>query len=145
MTDLSYPRRRVSNFPSFLCLFLLILSWSAAAGPLDGDFDRLERALRLKPMQKEQFEVAVASTRRSLLAVAMAGLQVKERIAQELAKPRPDLNALYDIHEQVIEQNKPLFRETRNEWQKLYALLDDEQVGIAKRYLEDKLNILVPK
>lgn len=134
---------RASRFISFL--FLLVLSWAAAAGPLDGDFDRLERALRLKPMQKEQFDVAVASTRRALLAVAMAGLQVKERISQELSKPRPDLNALYDIHEQVIEQNKPIFRETRNEWQKLYALLDDEQTAIAKRYIEDKLNILVPK
>ena len=134
---------RASRFISFL--FLLVLSWGAAAGPLDGDFDRLERALRLKPMQKEQFDVAVASTRRALLAVAMAGLQVKERISQELSKPRPDLNALYDIHEQVIEQNKPIFRETRNEWQKLYALLDDEQTAIAKRYIEDKLNILVPK
>ena len=143
MADLSYPHRRVSRFISFL--FLLVLSFGAAAGPLDGDFDRLERALRLKPMQKEQFDVAVGSTRRALLAVAMAGLQVKERISQELSKPRPDLNALYDIHEQVIEQNKPIFRETRNEWQKLYALLDDEQTAIAKRYIEDKLNILVPK
>ena len=134
---------RASRFISFL--FLLVLSLGAAAGPLDGDFDRLERALRLKPMQKEQFDVAVASTRRALLAVAMAGLQVKERISQELSKPRPDLNALYDIHEQVIEQNKPIFRETRNEWQKLYALLDDEQTAIAKRYIEDKLNILVQK
>ena len=134
---------RASRFISFL--FLLVLSWGAAAGPLDGDFDRLERALRLKPMQKKQFDVAVGSTRRALLAVAMAGLQVKERISQELSKPRPDLNALYDIHEQVIEQNKPIFRETRNEWQKLYALLDDEQTAIAKRYIEDKLNILVPK
>ena len=143
MAPSSYPRRRVSNFIAFL--LLLVLSFAAAAGPLDGDFDRLERALRLKPMQKEQFDVAVASTRRALLAVAMAGLQVKERISQELSKPRPDLNALYDIHEQVIEQNKPIFRETRNEWQKLYALLDDEQTAIAKRYIEDKLNILVPK
>lgn len=143
LTNVSYPRRRVSSFLSFLVL--LFVSWSAAGGPLDGDFDRLERALRLKPMQKEQFDVAVASTRRSLLAVAMAGLQVKERITRELSKPRPDLNALYDIHEQVIEENKPLFRETRNEWQKLYALLDEEQVAIAKRYIEDRLNILVPK
>ena len=143
MADLSHPRRRVPNFLAFFTL--LFLSWSAAAGPLDGDFDRLERALRLTPAQKEQFDVAVASTRRSLLAVAMAGLQVKERISRELAKPRPDLNALYDIHEQVIEENKPIFRETRNEWQKLYALLDDQQLATAKRYIEDKLNILVPK
>jgi hypothetical protein len=126
-------------------LALFFISFGAMAGPFDRDFERLERQLRLKPAQKEQFDQAVAATQRALLAVAMSGLQIKERIAQELAKPRPDLNTLYDIHEQVIEQNKPLFREARNEWQELYGLLDEEQVAIAKRYIEDKLNILVPK
>ena len=130
---------------ALLAIVLAAFSFGAVAGPLDPEFDRLERALRMKPAQKEQFDIAVAATHRALLAVAMAGLQVKERISQELAKPRPDLNTLYDIHEQVIEQNKPLFREARNEWQKLYGLLDEEQVAIAKRYIEDKLNILVPK
>jgi hypothetical protein len=127
-----------------LCL-LLFLPAPALAGPFDADFDRLELSLRLKPDQKAQFDVAVGATKRALLAVAMSGLQIKERVARELEKPRPDLNVLYDIHEQVIEQNKPLFREARNEWSKLYALLDPEQVDIAKRYIEDKLNILVPK
>ena len=141
--EMSYPRRRVSSF--LLLLAFLFISFGANAGPFDRDFERLERQLRLKPAQKEQFDHAVAATQRALLAVAMSGLQIKERIAQELAKPRPDLNTLYDIHEQVIEQNKPLFREARNEWQKLYGLLDEEQVAIAKRYIEDKLNILVPK
>ncbi len=140
---MSYRRRPVSNFLAFI--FLLLLSWTAAAGPFDADFDRLERALRLKPAQKEQFDVAVAASKRALLAVAMAGLQVKERVSAELAKDRPDLNALYDIHEQVIEQNKPIFREARDAWSKLYELLDPEQVAIAKRYIEDRLNILVPK
>ena len=128
----------------FALVFLLLTSWAAVAGPFDRDFERLERALRLKPAQKEQFDVAVGATQRALLAVAMAAMQVKERISQELAKSRPDLNALYDIHEQVIEQNKPIFREARQEWSKLFSMLDDEQVGIAKRFIEDKLNILVP-
>ena len=127
-----------------LAALLLALSFGAGAFPLDRDFERLERQLRMKPAQKEQFDVAVASTKRALLAVAMSGLQIKERMTQELAKPRPDLNTLYDIHEQVIEQNKPLFREARIEWQRLYELLDPDQVAIAKRYIEDKLNILVP-
>ena len=100
--------------------------------------------LRLKPAQKAQFDVAVGATKRALLAVAMAGLQVKERVSKELEKPRPDLNTLYDIHEQVIEQNKPLFREVRSEWSRLYALLDPDQVATTKRFIEDKLNLLVP-
>ena len=130
---------------ALLGIFLLALSFGAAAGPLDPEFDRLERALRLKPAQKVQFDVAVGASKRALLAVALAGMQVKERMLQELAKPRPDLNALYDIHDQVIEQNKPLFREARDEWTRLYAMLDPQQVDMVKRYLEDKLNILVPK
>ena len=143
MSNLSCPRRRVSNFLHFLAL--LLFSLGAAAGPLDTDFDRLERALRLKPAQKEQFELAVAATQRALFAVAMSGLQIKERLSKEFAKPLPDLNTVYDIHEQVIEQNKPLFREARDAWSKLFTMLDDEQVAITKRYIEDKLNVLVPK
>ena len=126
----------------FVLVFTLLLSLAASAGPLDLDFDRLERELRLKPPQKEQFDIAVGSTRRSLLAIAMSGMQIKDRLAEELAKPRPDLNTLYDIHEQVIEQNKPIFRETRVEWAKLYALLDADQAVIAKRYIEDRLRLL---
>jgi hypothetical protein len=124
----------------FLCCFALV----AKAGPLDPDFERLERALRLKPAQKEQYDVAVNATRRAILAVAMAGLQTKERVARELEKSRPDLNILYDIHEQVIEQNKPLFKDARTEWSKLFAMMDEEQTAITKRYIEDRLNLLVP-
>ena len=125
-------------------LALLCASLAVAAGPLDRDFDRLERQLRLLPEQKLQFDIAVAATQRALLAVAMSGLQIKERVSREFDKSRPDLNIIYDIHEQIVEQNKPLFREARNEWMKLHAMLDPEQVGIAKRYIEDKLDLLLP-
>jgi hypothetical protein len=125
----------------FLCCFALV----AEAGPLDPDFERLERALRLKPAQKEQYDIAVNATRRAILAVAMAGLQAKERVTKELEKTRPDLNILYDTYEQMIEQNKPLFREARNEWSRLFEMMDPEQSAIAKRYIEERLNLLVPK
>jgi hypothetical protein len=122
---------------------LLALSFGAHAGPLDRDFQKLERALRMNPAQKEQFDIAVGATQRALLAVAMAGMQIQERMRVEMDKPRPDLNLLYDIHEQVIEQNKPLFREAREEWMRLYALLDPEQVRVAKRYIEERLDLLL--
>lgn len=125
-------------------LALLCTSFAVAAGPIDRDFDRLERMLRLKPEQKAQFDLAVAATQRALLAVAMSGMQLKERVSREFDKSRPDLNIIYDIHEQLIEQNKPIFREARNEWMKLHAMLDPEQVAIAKRYIEDKLDLLLP-
>ena len=122
---------------------LVALSLGAHAGPLDRDFQKLERALRMNPAQKEQFDVAVGATQRALLAVAMAGMQIQERMRVEMDKPRPDLNLLYDIHEQVIEQNKPLFREAREEWMRLYALLDPDQVRVAKRYIEERLDLLL--
>jgi len=122
---------------------LLALSFGAHAGPLDRDFQKLERALRMNPAQKEQFDIAVGATQRALLAVAMAGMQIQERMRVEMDKPRPDLNLLYDIHEQVIEQNKPLFREAREEWMRLYALLDPDQVRVAKRYIEERLDLLL--
>jgi len=122
---------------------LVALSFGAHAGPLDRDFQKLERALRMNPAQKEQFDVAVGATQRALLAVAMAGMQIQERMRAEMDKPRPDLNLLYDIHEQVIEQNKPLFREAREEWMRLYALLDPDQVRVAKRYIEERLDLLL--
>jgi hypothetical protein len=122
---------------------LLALSFGANAGPLDRDFQRLERSLRLDPAQKEQFDIAVAATQRALLAVAMAGMQVQERMRAEMEKPRPDLNMLYDFHEQVIEQNKPLFREAREAWSSLFAMLDAEQVRIARRYIEQRLGVLL--
>jgi len=125
-------------------LVLLCASLSVAAGPMDRDFDRLERMLRLQPAQKAQFDLAVGATQRALLAVAMTGLQIKERVSREFDKSRPDLNVLYDIHDQLIEQNKPLFREARDEWARLYSMLDPEQVAIAKRYIEDKLDLLLP-
>jgi len=122
---------------------LVALSVGAHAGPLDRDFQKLERALRMNPAQKEQFDIAVGATQRALLAVAMAGMQIQERMRVEMDKPRPDLNLLYDIHEQVIEQNKPLFREAREEWMRLYALLDPEQVRVARRYIEERLDLLL--
>ena len=127
----------------FLASLLLLFSFGVQAGPLDPDFETLERALTLKPSQKIQFDVAVGATRRALLGVGLSGLQIKDRVAAELAKPRPDLNVIYEIHEQVVEQNKPLFREAKDEWSKLYPLLDDEQMAIARRYVEGKLSLLL--
>ena len=86
-----------------------------------------------------------AVVERLLHEIETGGEEAVRRISKELEKPRPDLNALYDIHEQVIEENKPLFREARTEWSKLYGLLDPDQVDVAKRYVEDKLNLLAPK
>jgi hypothetical protein len=128
---------------AFLAAFFLALSFGASAGPMDRDFDKLERSLRLTPEQKDQYDIAVASTKRALLAIAVSGMQVKERMERELNKDRPDLNMLYDFHDLIIQQNKPVFREAGEEWKKLHRMLDPDQVRIARRFIEDKLDLLL--
>ena len=124
--------------------FLLAFSASAAAFSIQvPDFDRLESQLKLRAAQKEQFDVAVSATQRALLAVAIAGLQAKERLTKEFSKPLPDLYAIYRVHEEAIAQTAPALRETRDEWEKLYATMDAEQVAAAKRFIREQLGLLV--
>ena len=130
-------------FRSLLAFFLVALGFSAAAQQLPFDFrqfDRLEEALELTPPQKEQYDIAVGATKRMLFHVAMAALQMKERLRDELAKPRPDLNILYELKDRIVEDGKPLRNEARDEWRKLYAMLSDDQVATLKRFIEDKLD-----
>jgi CelD/BcsL family acetyltransferase involved in cellulose biosynthesis len=120
---------------------LLAVSFGASATAMPR-FDKLEQTLKIRPEQKEQFDVAVGATQRALLSVALTAMQLKERLAQELSKPWPDLGALAEAHEAIIEQNRPIFKAAGEEWKKLYALLDDEQVEIAKSFLRENLSSL---
>jgi hypothetical protein len=119
---------------------LLLFSTGAAAYSVTvPDFGILEGQLRLRPAQKVQFDIAVAASQRALMAVAMSGLQAKERVAAELAKPLPDLNVLFQAHTEVVEMSAPLFRDAGAEWERLYRMLDRTQVEAAKRFLDDQL------
>jgi hypothetical protein len=103
-------------------------------------FGELEESLRLNPEQKAQFDTAVSASQRALLSVAFIGMQMKERIGTELAKPKPDLDAIARAQDEAIEQTRPAFREARVEWARLYALLDPAQVRIARDYVEQQLD-----
>jgi hypothetical protein len=119
---------------------LLALSTPARAYTIEvPDFGRLESDLRLKPLQKVQFDIAVQASQRALMSVALAGMQVKERLSTELAKPLPDLNALYGLHLEAYEMAAPNFREAKDEWERFYRLLDQRQVEATKRFLRDNL------
>jgi len=120
---------------------LLLACLGARAADLAG-FGDLERSLRLDPAQKAQFDVAVGATHRALLSVALAGLGLKDRIAEELAKPKPDLRALARAQDEVIDQARPAFREARDEWARFYALLDPAQVAQTRAFVERKLRAL---
>ena len=121
-----------------LSLLLLLLAFGASAAL--PSFDNLEQRLKIRPEQKEQFDITVGSTKRALLAVGIAALQLKDRLAQELAKDKPDFRAFARANEDVIDQTRPLFKEAGEQWKKLYALLDDEQVEIAKSFLREHLS-----
>jgi hypothetical protein len=115
---------------------LVAASLGATASALP-NFGELEQKLKIRPEQKDQFETAVGSTKRALFAVGLAALQLKQRLAQELMKDRPDFGALAREQQMVFEETRPLFREAGDEWKKLYAILDDEQVQIARSYLKE--------
>jgi hypothetical protein len=126
----------------WLGLFAALAVFSVPASAFEvriPDFPQLERQLRLTPLQKAQFDIAVASSHRALMAAALAGLQVKERLGNELSKPLPDLNVLFRMHEEVLELAAPPFREAAAEWERCFRLLDRRQVEAAKRFLRDNL------
>ena len=103
------------------------------------DFRQLERELWLKPQQKAQFDRAVEASHRALMSVALAGMEVKQRLSQEMAKTYPDLNVLYRIHEDVMFLAAPNFRDAAAEWERLYRMLDRRQVESVKRFLQETL------
>ena len=67
---------------------------------------------------------------------------LKQELADELSKKRPDLTGLLTSQRAAYELNAPLFAKASEEWSKLYALLEDDQVAIARRYVEKQLRSL---
>ena len=123
-----------------VALFLLGLSLAATAQSIPSPrFDELERRLQIRPEQKEQYEMAVGATKRALLAVGLSVMEMKQRLAEELAKPNPDFSVLFDGADRAFEQQRPLLEEAGRDWKKLYALLDDKQVEVVKQFLLDSL------
>ena len=124
----------------FLLAAAFTSSAFAAMPQLNLRLEKLEEALNLKPAQKEQYDVAVGATKRMLLQLTMAGLQAKQKLAEELAKPRPDFGVLWELREAVVEDGRSLRREAGEEWRKLYVMLDDDQVATLKRFIQDQAN-----
>jgi len=131
--------RMLLRFVAVAVIALAFIAPARAQLPqLNLKFDKLEQALNLSPAQKEQYDLAVGATKRMLFQVALVGLQVKEKLAAELAKPRPDFSALEEARRAIVEDGRTLRREARDEWRKLYAMLDDDQVRALRRFAEDQ-------
>lgn len=126
----------------FSLLFALVLLAPAWASAQLGDFSELERSLRLNPYQKQQFDVATAATQRAMVAIGLGAIQAKSRIAQELLKEKPDPDAFFMAQEELVDFAKPHLRAARDEWLRLYALMDDDQVRTARNYIESRLRKL---
>lgn len=125
----------------FLAVALLLTSVLAHASALPG-FDAFERSLRLDPAQKAQFDAATGATQRALVSAGLGALELKGRIAEELGKPHPDLNELARAQNAIVEQNRPLFRDARREWERFFAMLDPSQERRAREFVEAKLDSL---
>ena len=125
----------------FLLGALLVFACSgvAAQSVQMPDFKRLERELRLKPEQKAQYDVATTALKRSLIASASTLMELKSQLGDELSKSVPDFRALWDRQRKAYELNEPIYRETLEEWSRLYAQLEDKQVIVAKRFLREAL------
>jgi hypothetical protein len=131
--------RRLASWLGLLAVLAVFCSPASAFTIRIPEFELLERQLRLSPLQKAQFEIAVQASQRALMSAAIAGLQVKERLSAELGKPLPDPTELYRLHEEAVEMAAPSFREAATEWERLFRLLDRRQVESAKRFLRDNL------
>ncbi|HET7548301.1 MAG TPA: hypothetical protein VFJ86_11040 [Usitatibacter sp.] len=125
---------------SFLAAIVLIVAPALAHAAMLPGIGDLERSLHLDARQKAQFDVAVEATHRALASVGFAALQVKASIAAQLGKEHPDLGAIARAQEDAIERTRPLFREARREWERLYAMLDPRQVRKARAYVDAKLD-----
>jgi hypothetical protein len=123
---------------AFFAILLAVAALGACAQQMPR-FDTLEQRLKIRPEQKDQYDMAVGATKRALLAVGMSAMEMKQRLAEELMKPRPDFSRLADSYERIVDQHRPLFKEAGDEWKKLYAILDREQVEIAKDFVRDNL------
>ena len=128
------------------CSLLMLVApgaWADTLAPFTfPKLDRLEKKLQLTADQKAQFDVAVASTKRAMLFMAMSAMQYKEKLRAEFDKPVPDLRALEEAREAILDQSRPLRKEAKEEWLKLYGMLNTEQVAAAKSLLEDQLEQL---
>src|SRR5260221_3201620 len=82
--------RNWSVTPFIAAALLVAVSFGSAAGSLEPRFDKLEASLKLRADQKVQFAIAVASTQRALLSVALTAIAVKDKFEAELPKPPPD-------------------------------------------------------
>lgn len=99
----------------------------------------IEGALNLTAAQKAQFDIAAAATRQVIEAAHTRHQELNAVTDAEMAKVRPDLAALAAARDAEIDAARASHVAARGEWLRLYALLDDSQVGVVKAFLEERM------
>jgi hypothetical protein len=127
---------------AFFAALLLAASCGAFAQSTLLPLGDLEARLKLTPAQKAQFDAAAAVSQRALFSIGLAALQMKVRIATELAKDRPDTDAILREQDAAAALVRPQFEEARAEWTKLYGMLSTEQAAVAREYVDRQLKTL---
>jgi hypothetical protein len=103
---------------------------------------KVEEKLNLTPVQKAQFDVALAATRAAFVSIEASHLELKVIAEKELAKTRPDLELLTAELDDAMDLNRIERQKARAEWLKLYPMLSDEQVAIVKAAMQEKVALL---
>jgi hypothetical protein len=130
---------------SILCLLAVLV---VLAAPLVARADNsfglrdTEAKLRLDARQKVLFDDAVSATKRALLATAIAGNQVKAQIGDELGKAHPDPFRMLVNPDDIAGQLRAPWRESHEAWTRLYATLDERQLAIARREIEQRIQLI---
>lgn len=132
----------MSALRSIAALLLLALSFGAAAQSSLLPLGDIEARLKLTPAQKTRFDAAAAASQRALVAIGLAALQMKMRIATELARDRPDPDAILREQEAAGALVGPHLEEARLAWMALYGTLSKEQVAVAREYVDRQLALL---
>lgn len=99
----------------------------------------LEQRLQLTPSQKAQFDRASGATQTALFSIGLAAMQMKGRLAAELAKDRPDFEALLRDQDDAMSLVRPNFEIARREWSAFYATLSAEQAKVAREEIDKRL------
>jgi hypothetical protein len=129
-------------FRAVLAGLLLAVACGALAQGTLLPLGDLEARLKLTADQKAQFDAAAAASQRALFAIGLAAIQMKARIATELAKDRPDPDAILREQDAVAAMVRPQFDEARAEWTRLYGMLSTEQAAVAREYVDRQLKNL---
>jgi len=103
---------------------------------------KVEKKLDLTPLQKAQFDVALAASKAAFLAIEANHKDLKMLADVELAKARPDLEMLANEVDETMEQGRIERLKARVEWLKLYNLLSDQQVAVVKSAIQEKVALV---